>query len=40
MIQLDPEKIAKLPIFNQRLDEKYGKCGTPTREKFNEESVP
>ncbi len=39
MIKLDPEKIAKLPSFNKRLDEKYGKCGTPTREKFNEESI-
>lgn len=39
MIQLDPEKISKLPTFNQRLDEKYGKCGTASREEFNEESI-
>lgn len=39
MKQLDTEKIAKLPSFNQRLDEKFGKCGTDSREKFNEESL-
>lgn len=39
MMQLDPEKIAKLPTFNQRLDEKYGQCGSPSREEFNEESI-
>lgn len=39
MIQLDPEKLAKLPTANDTLDEKYGKLGTPSREKFNEESL-
>ena len=39
MIKLDSDKIAKLPTFNERLDEQYGKCGTPTREKFNEEAL-
>ena len=39
MIKLDPEKISKLPTFNQRLDKKYGKCGTPERNRFNEESI-
>ena len=39
MIKLDQEKISKLPTFNQRLDEKYGQCGTPERTKFNEESL-
>ena len=39
MIKLDPEKISKLPTFNQRLDETYGRCGTHERDKFNEESL-
>ncbi|MDE7074175.1 MAG: helix-turn-helix domain-containing protein [Odoribacter sp.] len=39
MIKLDSDKIAKLPTFNERLDEQYGKCGTSTREKFNEEAL-
>lgn len=39
MIQLDPEKLAKLPTFNQQLDEEYGKPGTEAREKFHEEAL-
>lgn len=39
MIELDPNKLSKLPTFNQRLDEKYGKSGTSERNKFNEESL-
>ena len=39
MIQLDPDKIAKLPTFNQQLDEEYGKPGTPKREEFHEEAL-
>lgn len=33
MIQLDEEKLDKLPTTNQLLDEKYGPDGTPEREK-------
>lgn len=39
MRQLNPEKIAKLPTFNQQLDEEYGKTGTPQREEFHAESL-
>lgn len=39
MIQLDPEKIANLPTFNEQLDEEYGKKGTESRNKFDEESL-
>lgn len=39
MKQLDSEKISKLPTFNERLNEKYGACGTPSREQFNEEAL-
>lgn len=39
MMQLDPAKIAALPTFNERLDKAYGKCGTPSRESFNEEAL-
>lgn len=39
MRQLDPEKIAKLPTFNQQLDGEYGKPGTPEREEFHEEAL-
>lgn len=39
MRKLDPEKIAKLPTFNQLLDNEYGKPGTESRNKFDEESL-
>ena len=39
MTYLNPKKFENLTTFNDRLDEKYGKCGTPSRESFNEESL-
>ena len=33
MIKLDPDKLAKLPTFNDRLDKQYGKHGTDSRNK-------
>ena len=39
MIQLDEEKLAKLPTTNQLLDEKYGLYGTPKREEFNAKAI-
>lgn len=39
MIQLDEEKLAKLPTTNQLLDEKYGLDGTPKREDFNAKAI-
>lgn len=39
MRQLNPEKLAKLPTFNQQLDEELGKPGTPAREEFHEEAL-
>lgn len=39
MIKLDPDKLAKLPTFNDRLDKQYGKHGTDSRNKFDEESL-
>ncbi len=39
MRQLNPEKLAKLPTFNQQLDEEYGKHGEASREAFHEEAL-
>lgn len=39
MIQLDEEKLAKLPTTNKLLDEKYGPDGTPEREEFNAKAI-
>ena len=39
MRQLDPEKLASMPTFNQLIDDKYGKSGTETRDRFDEESM-
>lgn len=39
MIQVDPQKLSTLSTANQTLDEKYGKLGSPSRDKFNEESI-
>lgn len=39
MRQLNAEKLAQLTSFNDELDAKYGKYGTPKRERFDEESL-
>lgn len=39
MRTLNPEKLKALPTFNQRLDEKYGRIGTASRNRFDEESL-
>lgn len=38
MIQLDEKKLAQLPTANEELDRKYGKPGTLSRDKFDEEA--
>jgi DNA-binding XRE family transcriptional regulator len=35
---LNLDKIRKNPTFNEHLDEKYGKVGIPSREKFTNEA--
>lgn len=39
MRQLNPDKLAMLPTFNQQLNEDYGNPGTPQREEFHEEAI-
>ena len=39
MIQLDPEKVAKLHSFDDLLDREYGKTGTPSRNAFHEKAL-
>jgi len=39
MIQLDPEKIAKLHSYDDLLDKKYGERGTPSRIAFEEKAL-
>jgi len=39
MIQLDPQKVAKLHNTNELLDRKYGKRGTPSRIAFEEKAL-
>jgi len=39
MIQLDPEKVAKLHSFDDLLDKEYGKTGTPSRNAFHEKAL-
>jgi ribosome-binding protein aMBF1 (putative translation factor) len=39
MIQLNPEKVAKLHNTNELLDKKYGKRGTSTRIAFEEKAL-
>lgn len=39
MRQFNPEKLAKLSVFNRQLDEEYGKLGTSLREEFHEEAL-
>jgi len=39
MIRLDPEKVAKLHSFDDLLDKKYGKTGTPSRNAFHEKAL-
>jgi DNA-binding XRE family transcriptional regulator len=36
--KLNLDKIRSLPTFNDHLDEKYGKVGTASREKFSKEA--
>jgi len=36
--KLNLEKIRSLPTFNDHLDEKYGKVGTASRDKFTKEA--
>lgn len=36
---MDMTKLAQLSTVNDMLDEKYGKLGTDSRERFNEESL-
>ena len=36
--KLNLEKIRSMPTFNDHLDEKYGKVGTASREKFSKEA--
>jgi ribosome-binding protein aMBF1 (putative translation factor) len=39
MIQLNPEKVAKLHDTSALLDRKYGNRGTPTRTAFEEKAL-
>jgi len=39
MIELDKNKLLKLPTTNRLLDEKYGKEGTPGREEFDARAI-
>lgn len=39
MIQLNPEKVAKLHSFDDLLDKEYGKIGTPSRSAFHEKAL-
>ena len=39
MIQLNPEKVAKLHSYDDLLNEKYGKRGTSTRTAFEEKAL-
>jgi ribosome-binding protein aMBF1 (putative translation factor) len=39
MKTLDPQKLAQLPTYNQRLDEQYGEQGSLQRIQFDEESL-
>lgn len=39
MRELDPNKLANLPTFNQLLDEQHGVEGTESRAKFDEEAM-
>jgi ribosome-binding protein aMBF1 (putative translation factor) len=39
MRKLDPQKLAKLPTYNQLLDEQYGTLGSDKRNQFDEESL-
>ncbi len=38
MTKLNLEKIRKYPTVNESLDQKYGKVGTTSRQKFTEEA--
>jgi DNA-binding XRE family transcriptional regulator len=39
MIQLDPEKLSKLHSYDDLIDKKYGKRGTPSRIAFEERAL-
>ena len=39
MMQINEDKLAKLPTTNQLLDEKYGLNGTEEREEFNAKAI-
>jgi ribosome-binding protein aMBF1 (putative translation factor) len=39
MRKLDLQKLAKLPTYNQLLDEQYGEVGSDERHQFDEESL-
>ena len=39
MRQLNPEKLVQLSTFNQQMDHKFGKSGTPQREEFHEQAL-
>ena len=39
MRQINTDKLAGLPTFNELLDNEYGKIGTESREKFDEEAL-
>ncbi|MDR2008928.1 MAG: helix-turn-helix domain-containing protein [Bacteroidales bacterium] len=39
MIQLNPEKVAKLHSFDDLLDKEYGKTGTSSRAAFHERAL-
>ena len=39
MRQLNPEKVAKLHSYDDLLDKKYGKRGTPIRTSFEEKAL-
>lgn len=39
MRKLNPEKLANLSSFNDELDERYGVQGSPSRDRFDEESI-
>lgn len=39
MRQINTEILAKLPTFNELLNNEYGKIGTESREKFNKKAL-
>ncbi len=39
MRKINMDKVSSLPTFNQILEEKYGKPGTESRKKFQDEAI-